>query len=129
MELSLFCDTYIIAEYVHLRRVIDGMPRYNFGTHNGIQVVREYSGHGSNISIKTVHSKSRNFDNVQKKLELLNKYQADKTLYKDEIKRRRLILPSDFKFISEPSEYTFNSWEQLHHSSNAVANTSEYYDD
>ena len=105
------------------------MPRYNFGSHNGKPVVREYSGHGSNISIRTVHSKSRHFDGVQRRLELLNKYKTAKAYYSEEIKRRHLILPSDFKFISDLSEYVGNTWEQQNHSSNVLPNTSEYYDD
>ncbi len=129
MELSLFCDTYIIAEFLRLKRVLDSMPRYKIGTHNGLQVIREYSGKGNNITIKTAHPNSKGFNDFQKRLEISNKYLAMKTLYINEIKKRHLIIPANFDFMSDKSKFDAKYWDQAIAGSNSIKNESEYKDE
>ena len=129
MELSLFCDTYIIAEYLRLKKVLDDMPRYNAGVHNGIPVIREYSGSGDKITVKTAHLNTKTYIEFLKRLTLFEQYNSLKKIYKNEINRRHLSIPSEFKFISEQSEFDYKFWNQAVPCSNGRKNDTDYKDE
>ena len=92
MVLTTFCNTYIIAECVLLKSILNSMPRYRTGQHRGIQVIREYSGTGKNRIEKEIQSNSRDFEQARKNLELYE--QLSKTLneYEYELKKRNLTI-------------------------------------
>lgn len=129
MDLSLFCNIYIIADYLRLKRVLESMPRYRAGVHGETHVIREYSGSVENRIVRISHAGSRNYTEMQKKLERYEYYKLKKNMYSEEIAKRRLSIPENFKFMRAPSDYNFKAWEQYEACSNPRAVTTEYYDD
>lgn len=81
MRLSLFCNIFIIAEYIRLRRVLAGMPRYMIGTHNGMRVIREYSGYGAGRRVRSAQMNGKGYDEMQRNLELFNNVSERETLF------------------------------------------------
>ena len=129
MDLSLFCDTYIIAEYFRLTGILENMPRYKTGSHNGYPVIREYSGRGDDKKTRVAHLNGKIYSEMQKKLELFNNTTKAKNIYGAEISRRYLIIPKDFKLIREPSEFDMNAWDQMEAAANSFEQKPRYFDD
>ena len=129
MDLSLFCDTYIIAEYHRLKAVLDNMPRYRFGTHNGIQIVRVYSGTGKDTVCREISLTGRYAAPIKQKHEQYLKCQKDLEQFKYELYRRHLPVPNGFRFIRDPSPFDVNAWNQFKECSNPYEVNTEYYDD
>ncbi len=129
MDLSLFCDTYIIAEFLRLKCELERLPRYKAGTHKGAPVIRKYSGIGCDRSRQDTHISGNNYAEMQKKLELYEKRISTKAEYGAEIKRRHLAVPINFSFMRDLSEFNFKAWEQYEACSNPREVKTEYYDD
>ncbi len=129
MELTLFCDTYIIAEYLRLKRILNSMPRYKVGNHKGFLVIREYSGHGNEKSRKTANENGRAFIEMQKGLSLFNEYSRLLKTFSCELKKRGLTIPDDFTFINEVSFHNGCFWKEVDPCSNPREVQTEYYDD
>ena len=129
MRLSLFCNTFIIAEYIRLRRVLAGMPRYMIGTHNGMRVIREYSGYGAGRRVRSAQMNGKGYDEMQRNLELFNNVSERERLFFEEFKRRQLTVPSDFRFKRDPSVFNVAYWNRLEPCSNNHDCLTEYYDD
>ena len=129
MKSYLFCDEYIILEYLRLKRVLDAMPRYMVGMHKGIRVIREYSGKGSAKQIREVQTNGKTYADMQKKLEQFNSLSERERLYFEELNRRHLVLPSDFRFMRDPSRFNVAYWNQEVPCSNKLECNTEYYDD
>ena len=129
MRLALFCNTFIIAEYLRLRRTLDCMPRYMIGTHNGMRVIREYSGKGAERHIRSAQLNGKAYDGMQRNLEVFNSLSERERLFFDELKRRNLIAPSDFKFMRNQSVFNVDYWNRMEPCSNNHECSTEYYDD
>ena len=129
MKLHLFCDEFILSEYLRLKLILDGMPRYKAGTHKGVNVIREYSGRGGNITTRISHAGSRNYAAMQKRLWYYEDCKLKKSLFYDEIRRRRLAIPEGFKFVRKPSTFNANTWKQYEACSNPIEIDTDYYDD
>lgn len=129
MDLSLFCDTYIIAEYSRLDGIICNMPRYKAGMHEGKQVIREYFVNDDKVSRRVVNENSRFYAEKQKQFEFYNTLQQNLAQYKQELIRRRLTVPGNFRFIKDSSPYNIDVWNQLIPCSNNREINNEYYDD
>jgi hypothetical protein len=128
MDLSLFCDIYIIAEYFRLNSEYERLPRYKTGIHCGAPVIRKYTGFGSSLSRQDTHITGGNYAEMQKELELYEKRMSIKAAFREEIKRRHLAIPDNFKFIRDVSEFDVSMWEQLQACSNAHEVNTGYYD-
>ncbi|MBE7069173.1 MAG: hypothetical protein E7386_01590 [Ruminococcaceae bacterium] len=129
MRLPLFCDEYIIAERLRLKIALDGMPRYKIGTHNGLSIIREYSGFGAARQIRSAQANGKAFDEMQKSLEKYNAVLERERLFLDEFRRRRLIVPADFGFARNKSIFNAAFWDQLVPCSNNRECNTEYFDD
>lgn len=129
MDLTLFCDTYIIAEYMRLKGTLETMPRYKAGIHKGTPVIREYSGGGSSRIRHDAHTTGPNYADMQKKLAQYDKYMNAKAVFGAELKRRHLSVPSGFKFIRDPSDFDCSAWELLMPCSNPHEVNTKLYDD
>ena len=128
MDISLFCATYIIAEYLRLKSILGRMPRYKRGVHHGVQVIREYSGKKEDWNKRISHAGSKNYSVMLNKLELYEERKLKLNAFQDEIKRRNLIIPENFKFIRDVSEFDVSAWEQMQACSNAREVNTGYYD-
>lgn len=129
MELRLFCDSYIIGEYIRLKSILASMPRYRLGMHKGLPTIRGYSGSGSALTKKETQIYSSKYAEEMKKLELFNSVSERERLFFEEFKRRHLIVPSDFRFKRDPSKLNVAYWNQEVPCSNKLECTAEYYDD
>ena len=129
MELSLFSDTYIINEYLRLKSVLESMPRYKVGTHQGLSVIRKYTGNGNNTVRQITHESSRNYEKMNQQLLVYDNYQSLKKLYFDEIKRRHLNIPEYFRPKNDNSLYDLSFWDSLISCSNSHEIRTDYYDD
>ena len=129
MNLALFCNLYIIAEYFYLKRVLDAMPRYRVGTHRGNVVIREYSGNSGNLTKLETKMNTKSFAEAQKNLEKYDSCIRAKKLFCEEINRRHLAIPSDFKFMGNPSKLNVDHWNREVPCSNKYECDTEYYDD
>lgn len=129
MDLTLFCDTYIIAELLRLNGVLDSMPRYTSGIQHGSHVISQYTGYGLNKTRHVVCSNSKYYQEVQKQLETYNELKHRHLLFREELNRRRLTLPGNFKFFSDQSLFNMEVWNQLVPCSNTREIKNEYYDD
>ncbi|MBO4680758.1 MAG: hypothetical protein J5623_02515 [Clostridiales bacterium] len=69
------------------------------------------------------------YDDMQKKLEQFNIISERERLFLEEINRRRLAIPSDFKFALEPSRFNVAYWKREVPCSNKIECNTEYYDD
>lgn len=125
----MFCDTYIIAEYLRLKRILNSMPRYKVGKHKGFLVIREYSGNGSEKSRKTANENGKAFIEMQKGLSMFNEYTKLLKTFAGELKQRGLTLPDDFTFINEASFHNSSFWKEVEPCSNPREVQTEYYDD
>ena len=128
MDISLFCATYIIAEYLRLKSILGRMPRYKRGVHHGVQVIREYSGKKEDWNKRISHAGSKNYSVMLNKLELYEERKLKLNAFQDEIKRRNLIIPENFKFIRDVSEFDVSALEQMQACSNAREVNTGYYD-
>ena len=118
-----------MAEYQRVKGILEEMPRYKAGTHNGKPVIRKYTGIGNKTSIVTATSTGRGYSQMQEQLEqfaLLNKLLSS---YRSELTRRRLTVPAEFSFTRDPSPYSVEAWERLVPCSNSHEIGSKYYDD
>lgn len=129
MDINLFCDTYIIAEYLRMKSILARMPRYKAGFHNGKCAIRTYTGSGENVVRRITHFGSKDYPQVQKELKVYEDCLYRKRVLSDELKRRNLTIPEDFKFMRDPSEFNFKAWEQYEACSNPREVKTEYYDD
>lgn len=129
MKISLFCNTYIIAEYLRLKRVLAGMPRYGIGLHNGKRVIREYLGSGDARCVCTAQIDGKAYDEMQRKLELFNSISERERLFYEEFKRRQLIVPAGFRFKRDTSAFNVAYWNKLEPCSNRLECDTGYYDD
>ena len=105
MNLSLFCNLYIIAEYLRLKRILDVMPRYRVGTHRGNIVIREYSGSCSNLTKLETRMNTKSFAEAQRNLEKYDSCIRAKKFFCEEISRRHLAVPENFRFVRERSRF------------------------
>ena len=128
MNLTLFCNIYIIAEFLRLKRELEIMPRYKTGIHNGAPVIRKYTGFGNNIGRQDTHIYGKNYAEMQKELDLYNKRMSIKSEFSDEIKRRHLSVPNDFKFIRDPSAFNVKAWESFEACANGLEVQTGYVD-
>lgn len=129
MKSYLFCDEYIIGELFRLRRLLSNMPRYGVGTHNGMCVIREYSGEGDAKQIHEVQTNGKAYAGMQKRLEQFNRISERERLFFEEFKRRHLTIPADFKFMRDPSRFDIACWNREVACSNKIERNTEYYDD
>ena len=129
MKSYLFCDEYIIGEHLRLKQFLDALPRYGVGTHNGIPVIREYSGKGNAKQTREVQTPGKAYADMQKKLEQFNIISERERFFFEEINRRHLAVPADFKIISEPSRFNVAYWNQEVPCSNRIECNTEYFDD
>lgn len=72
---------------------------------------------------------AKNFAEAQKNLEKYDSCIRAKKLYGEEISRRQLIVPSDFRFKRDPSEFNKAYWNRLEPCSNNHGCKTEYFDD
>jgi len=129
MKIFLFCDEYIIGEHLRMKRVLDAMPKYRVGMHNGLHVIREYSWKGDTKQIREVQTNGKAYADMQKKLEQFNRISEREKLFFEEINRRHLAIPSDFKFMRNPSKFNIDHWNREVPCSNKYECDTEYYDD
>ena len=129
MELTLFCDKYIISEYLRIKHILDSMPRYKLGMHKGFHVIRAYSGRGNEKSRKTANENGRTYIEMQKGLSMFNEYTKLLNTFFGELKRRGLTIPDDFSFLNEVSPYDTCLWKEVEPCSNPREIQTEYYDD
>ena len=129
MILNLFCDPYIIAKCFMFHSILASMPRYKLGMHNGVNVIREYSGHGNSRSEKTIHINSSHYDQARKNLELYEYYTRQLNEFENELKRRNLTIPSGFRLKREITKFDTATWEQFIPCSNTYENNYKYRDD
>jgi hypothetical protein len=104
------------------------MPRYKGGMHKGMQLVREYSGNGSERIRKEVHENGRDFPSMLEKLDQFNKLTERKKLFDAELHRRRLTIPADFKMCRDSSPFNIDAWKQFVPCSNNYENKKQYID-
>ena len=128
MELKLFCDMYIIAECLRLKEILNSMAMYSAGVHRGIPVIREYTGSGKCKTKRTIQQNSRNYDQARKNLALYEQYSHLLKEFENELKRRRLTIPADFRLKKAGSVYDTSAWELLEPCSNTYENKHEYRD-
>ena len=128
MKLSFFSDLYIISECHRLNGILNNMPRYRIGMHNGSQSIRLYSGTGSGIIRKEVHENGRDFASMLEKLDQFNKLTERKKLFDSELHRRRLTIPADFKMCRDISPFNIDAWKQFVPCSNNYENRNQYID-
>ena len=128
MDLTSFCDIYIINEFLRLKRETEIMPRYKTGFHNGMPVIRKYTGFGSNKIRQDTHITGKNYAEMLKELELYNKRKNIRTEFSEEIQRRHLLVPDDFKFIRDPSVFNVNAWEGFEACTNGLEVQTGYVD-
>ena len=93
MDLSLFCDTYIIAELLRLSGILDSMPRYTAGIQHGSHVISSYTGYGLNKTRRVVCSNSKNYHDMQKQLANYVELKQRLFVFREELIRRRLTVP------------------------------------
>lgn len=129
MDLTQFCDEYIIAEYLRIKVVLNNMPRYKLGIHRDTQVIRSNSGSRSETSRQDVYANSPAFPEMKSKLAIFEKHSRLERIYRDELKRRKLAIPERPVPLSGNSEFDVSMYEQLISSSNPLEIKSEYYDD
>ena len=129
MKLPLLCDEYIIGEYLRMKGALASMPRYRLGMHNGLPTIREYCGSGSALTKKETQIGSPNYSEDMKKLEQFNRISEREKLFFEEINRRHLAIPSDFKFMRNPSKFNIDHWNREVPCSNKYECDTEYYDD
>lgn len=129
MELSLFCDTYIINEYLRLKSMLEAMPRYKAGTHQGRSVIREYKGTGTETVKRIAFESGRGYREMHKQLLLYNNCHTLKKLYFNEIKRRHLNIPGSFSIKNDSSDFNLAFWNTLVPCSNSHEIRTDYYDD
>ena len=129
MELSLFCDTYIINEYLRLKSILNSMPRYKVGTHKGHSVIREYKGSGKDTVKRIAHENSRTYKEMHQHLLVYNNSKTLKKLYYDEIRRRILNIPENFSIKQSTSAYNMAFWNSLIPCSHTHEIKTDYYDD
>nr|AHF24806.1 hypothetical protein [uncultured bacterium Contig1758] len=128
MDISMFCDTSIIAEFIRLKGVLAGMPRYKVGIHNGKKAIHIYTGYGEELSRHVTHFGSKNYAEAQKNLELYEEYLYRMKIFDTEIKRRNLTIPDDFKYIREPSVFNVKAWESFEACANGLEVQTGYVD-
>lgn len=129
MDLSLFCDTYIIAEYLRLNRIIKNGPRYTAGKQHGIQVISSYYGYGKDTSRRVTRAGSKYYAEVQKQFFQYSMVSRKHSLYQEELRRRNLPIPEDFNLRQDTSAYNINTWNQLIPCSNNHVINTMYHDD
>ena len=129
MILFNFCDEYLIAEYLRLKAVLSNMPRFSTGYHNGLKVIRTYWGHGKRIIKQEACINSPKTDSIEKKYKEYITTQNAYAQFKEELKRRNILIPGGFKLISTPSPYNAGLWDQFIDCSNPHEVKTEYYDD
>lgn len=112
-----------------MKGALDSMPRYSLGTHNGLPTIREYCGSGNALTKKETQIGSSNYAEAMKKLEQFNRISEREKLFFEEINRRHLAVPADFKIISEPSRFNVAYWNQEVPCSNRIECNTEYFDD
>ena len=69
MIYSMFSDEYIFGEFLRVKGILDGMPRYKTSIHKGVQILREYEGSGGNIIRKEARIFTPKYASMQKKAE------------------------------------------------------------
>ena len=129
MELSLFCDTYIINEYLRLKSMLEAMPRYKTGTHKGHSVIREHKGTGAETVKKIAFENSPAYGEMHQQLLLYDNCKTLKKLFLDEIRRRHLNIPESFSIKNDTSDFNLDFWNSLIPCSNSHEIRTEYYDD
>ena len=128
MDISYFCDSSVISEYLRIKGILERMPRYSIGMHAGKQVIREYTGYGDKTVRKTTHMKSQAYGGMQQKMNRYNEFLGLLKLYEDEIKRRHLTIPEKFEFKSDSSVFNIDYWNSLIPTANSFEIKSDYYD-
>ena len=128
MDLTLFCDTYILAEYCRLKVALDNMPRYTTGIHRGMAVIHSYVGNGSHRVRKETRLTSKNIDSIKQKYEAYKECLKAFEHYGYELRRRHLTIPDDFKFYRDPSPFNVAAWQNYLACSNPHEIGTEYYD-
>lgn len=128
MDLTQFCDIYNIAEFLRLKRETEIMPRYKTGFHNGTPVIRKYTGFGSNKSRQDTHISGNNYAEMLKELELYDKRISIMSEFSEEIRRRHLLVPRDFKFIRDSSVLNVKAWESFESCTNGLEVQTGYVD-
>ena len=114
---------------MRLKHVLENTPRYKSGIHYGKQVIREYSGNNNKITRLEISIDGKDFPVMQQKLAAHNLILEKKKCYGEELARRRLSIPSNFKFIRDHSEFNYSAWEQLIPCSNPREVNTKLYDD
>ena len=105
------------------------MPRYRVGTHRGNVVIREYSGSCGNLTKLETKMSAKSFAEAQKNLEKYDSCIRAKKLYSEEINRRHLAVPANFRFVRDPSRFNVAYWDREVPCSNSIESNTEYYDD
>lgn len=105
------------------------MPRYTAGIQHGSQVISSYTGYGLNKTRRVVCSNSKNYHDMQKQLANYVELKQRLFVFREELIRRRLTVPGDFRFIKDSSPYNIDVWNQLIPCSNNREINNEYYDD
>lgn len=129
MIYSMFSDEYIFGEFLRVKGILDGMPRYKTGIHKGVQILREYAGSGGNIIRKEARIFTPKYASMQKKAEEREVYSRMLTQLRFEMTRRRLSIPADFRLEDDKTVYDAHYWEQMKPCSNPREYKTEYYDD
>lgn len=129
MKTYLFCDEFIILEHLRMKQVLNAMPRYKVGTHKGMQVIREYSGKGDAKQTREIQTNGKVYADMQKKLELFNSVSERERQFFDEINRRHLAAPANFRFVRDRSRFNVAYWNREVPCSNNIECNTEYYDD
>lgn len=129
MIYSMFSDEFIFGEFLRVKGILDGMPRYKTGIHKGVQVLREYSGSGSNIIRKEARIFTPKYARMQKNAEEREVFNGMLMQLKYEMTHRRLSIPANFKLENDQSDYDVHYWEQMNPCSNPRECKTGYYDD
>lgn len=129
MELTHYCDSTIVFEYLRLKNVLDSMPRYKVGMHGNLQVIREYTGTGNKTVRRITHMNSRNYSEMHQNMLLYNEYAKRKKLFEEEMKRRHIPVSEEFTFKSDPSVFNAGFWNELVPCANTREIHTNYYDD
>lgn len=128
MELNSFCNTYIDAEYHRLKTVLKDMPRFSTGVHSGIQVIRTYSGSGSNIVRTETRITGRNIDTVEQQYSYYLECQKAFEQFRAELYKRKIPISDQFKFIRDPSPFNVEAWKNFKACSNPNEINTNYID-
>lgn len=128
MDLSLFCDMYIMAEFLRLKAVLNNMPRYRIGIHNGFEVIRTYRGYGDQFKFQEYRLAGRNSNAIKQQYETYKECLKVLDLYQQEIRRRNIPIPNDYKFYRDPSPFNVAAWQNYLACSNPHEIGTEYYD-